>query len=87
MAASGAVLAAEAASEPSFIAGTAPDRRRTDVPTIKVAPPLDEKRALHGVEQPYPASLGMLRDQGAWYTPFTRPGMTGAYDIRGYHRQ
>ncbi len=85
-AAGGTVLAVEAVS-PAFVAGTAPERRRTDVPTIKIAPPLDEQRALRGVDRPYPASLDMLRDQGAWYTPFTQPGMTGPYDIRGHHRQ
>ncbi|MCL2345902.1 MAG: hypothetical protein FWC58_08640 [Desulfobulbus sp.] len=88
LAAGGAVLAEEAVLAPVFVAGTAPDHRRTDAPVIKVAPPLDEQRALHGVDQPYPASLGLfIKDQGAWYTPFTQPGMLGRYDIRGYHRQ
>ena len=87
LAASGAALAVEAVSAPDFVAGTAHDRRRTDVPMIELAPALDEQRALRGVDQPYPASLvGVLKDQGAWYTPFTQPGMTGPYDIRGYHR-
>ncbi len=88
LAVGGAALAGEAVSAPAFVAGTAPDRRRADVPMIKVAPPLDEQRALRGVDQPCPASLlSMLRDQGAWYTPFTQPGMTDPYDIRGHHRQ
>ncbi|WP_309293591.1 hypothetical protein [Azonexus sp.] len=88
LAVGGAALAVEAVSAPVFVAGTAPDRRRADVPMIKVAPPLDEQRALHGVDQPYPALLlSMLRDQGAWYTPFTQPGMTDPYDIRSHHRQ
>jgi hypothetical protein len=85
--AGGAALAAEAVFAPAFVAGTAPGQRRADVPMIEAAPPLDPQRALHGVARPYPASLDMLRDQGAWYTPFTQPGMTGRYDIRGYHRQ
>ncbi len=86
LAANGAALAAETPSEPAFIAGTVPDQRRADVPIITAPPPFDEARALRGVERPYPASLGLLRDQGAWYTPFTLPGMTGPYDIRGHHR-
>ena len=83
----GATLASEAAEQSPYIAGVAPDHRRTDVPTIMEAPPFDEKHAFRGIEQPYPASLSVFKDQGAWYTPFTLPGMTGNYDIRGYHRQ
>lgn len=41
--------------------------------------------ALSGVSQPYPASLRFLEDQGAWFTPFTSPGMRGPYDLRGWH--
>ena len=41
--------------------------------------------ALRGVEKPYPLSLRFLLDQGAWFTPFTRPGSTGPYDIRQLH--
>jgi hypothetical protein len=43
-------------------------------------------QALDGVSQPYPGSLRFLEDQGAWHTPFNRPGMTGPYDIRGWHQ-
>ena len=43
-------------------------------------------QALTGVTQPYPSSLHFLENQGPWYTPFTRPGMTGPYDIRGWHQ-
>ncbi len=43
------------------------------------------REALTGVERPYPYSLKFLEDQGAWYTPFNRPGMTGRYDIRHWH--
>ena len=42
-------------------------------------------RALTGVAAPYPTSLKFLEDQGAWFTPFTHPGMPGPYDIRGWH--
>ncbi|PIE08827.1 MAG: hypothetical protein CSA74_00490 [Rhodobacterales bacterium] len=41
--------------------------------------------ALTGVSQPYPRSLYFLEDQGGWFNPFTMPGMTGPYDIRGRH--
>ncbi len=74
-----------ASASPAYIAGTAPDRRRTDIPVIKEAPPLDKKTAFRGIDEPYPASLSVFDSQGAWYTPFTHPGMTGPYDIRGYH--
>ena len=42
-------------------------------------------KALKGVERPYPMSLRFLDDQGAWFTPFTHPGMTGPYDVRSLH--
>ena len=42
--------------------------------------------ALVGVSRPYPYSLRFLEDQGPWYTPFSRPGMPGPYDLRGWHR-
>jgi hypothetical protein len=88
--AGGAALAMETVNSPPdvaapYIAGVAPDHRRADVPVITAAPPLDEKRAFHGISQPYPASLGVFKDQGAWYTPFIRPGMASPYDLRGFH--
>jgi len=87
LAAGGAALALEAAEPSAYIAGVAPDRRPVDAPVIRQAPALDEKQAFRGIEQPYPASFSVFKDQGAWHTPFTLPGMTGPYDIRGYHRQ
>jgi len=44
-----------------------------------------DETALHGIVPPAPDSLRFLRDQGNWYTPFSRPGMPGLYDIRGWH--
>jgi len=38
------------------------------------------------LQPPYPSNFRFLEDQQAWYTPFTQPGMTGAYDIRGWHQ-
>lgn len=43
------------------------------------------RRALTGVSEPYPKSLLWLDNQGEWYTPFSRPGMPGVYDIRNWH--
>jgi len=44
-----------------------------------------QAQALRGVEKPIPPSLRFLEDQGAWFTPFNRPGMRGRYDLRGMH--
>lgn len=41
--------------------------------------------ALRGVSQPHPAGLKFLDSQGAWYTPFDRPGVPDRYDLRGLH--
>jgi len=76
-----------AAEEDGFVAGTTPDRRPEGAPEITH---YDKDaawyaQALRGVAEPYPTSLLWLDDQGAWYTPFSRPGMPGVYDIRGLH--
>lgn len=70
-----------------FVAGTTPDRRPAGAPAI-TAVEHDRawyERALTGIVPPYPDSLLFLDNQGNWYTPFTHPGMTGPYDIRGWH--
>lgn len=74
-----------AAEPPVVVAGLRPDQRPLAAPVIK-----DIKKEaawyrqfLHGIEEPYPASLRFLEDQGAWYTPFNRPNVGGRYDIRG----
>lgn len=70
------------------IAGTAPQQRPANAPTV---PPVTNRskewyqKALTGVSEPYPPSLNFLDNQGNWYTPFTRPGMVGPYDIRRWH--
>ncbi|MFV0410841.1 MAG: hypothetical protein ACK5LJ_14445 [Paracoccus sp. (in: a-proteobacteria)] len=86
------VLAQDAAiGEPgpgaAFIAGTDPSQRPAGAPVITEFVKSDEwyQAALTGVSEPYPASLGFLDDQGAWFTPFIHPGMTAPYDIRGWH--
>lgn len=70
-----------------FVAGLAPQQRPAAAPTLRDFNPGPSwrARALSGVSQPVPASLSFLDDQGAWYTPFTQPGMTGYYDLRGWH--
>ena len=70
-----------------FVAGTAPSERPATAPVIEE---FDKSGtwyadALGGVSQPYPYSLRFLESQGGWFTPFTKPGMTGPYDIRGWH--
>lgn len=69
------------------VAGLAPSQRPEGAPVIRevIREPGWYTRALTGISQPYPASLRFLEDQGNWYTPFNRPGMTGRYDIRGWH--
>ena len=71
-----------------FIAGTAPSVRPNGAPTITEFRPdaAWTTRALSGVSEPYPASLGFLRDQGPWFTPFIHPGFSDQYDLRAWHR-
>lgn len=77
------------AEELLYIAGTNPAQRPQNAPTLTT----EQKdaqwyaRALTGVEQPYPASLQFLEDQGSWFSPFNHAGMTDRYDIRGWYRQ
>lgn len=73
-----------------FVAGLAPYERPQGAPVL--LEPLPEATraqwATHGISEPVPpAILAFLKNQGAWYTPFSRPGMTGHYDIRGWHTQ
>jgi len=69
------------------IAGVNPSERPAWAPVItKFNKDADwYARALTGIVPPYPASLRFLEDQGAWFTPFIHPGMTGPYDIRHWH--
>lgn len=75
-----------AASDTSYpIAGIEPFQRPANAPRIVTPPPLNKQAALYGVSEPVPASLKFLDDQGGWFNPFTHPGMTGPYDLRGWH--
>lgn len=71
------------------VAGVTPDQRPEGAPVIKefVKDADWYGNALKGVISPYPASLHFLENQGGWYTPFNHPGMTGPYDIRGWHEK
>ncbi|MEZ5723280.1 MAG: hypothetical protein R3D59_18285 [Paracoccaceae bacterium] len=70
-----------------FIAGVSPWERPANAPVITEYPKDAQwyAEALHGVSEPYPYSLRFLENQGGWFTPFTHPGMSGPYDIRGWH--
>ena len=75
------------ATEPP-VAGVDPHQRPAGAPVITHFQKSGDwyGHALHGVSQPFPASLRFLENQGAWHTPFNRPGMAGPYDLRGWHR-
>jgi hypothetical protein len=79
-------ICCQAADNP--IAGTTPWQRPTGAPVITSVDHDSAwfRRALTGISRPYPSSLRFLDDQGNWYTPFNRAGMTGPYDIRGWHQ-
>ncbi|MFN8684100.1 hypothetical protein ACDP63_23730 [Paracoccus sp. P2] len=81
------VWASTAPGQDLPVAGTAPWERPAGAPVIAemVKDAAWYALALTGVDQPYPASLRFLEDQGAWFSPFTHPGMTGPYDIRHWH--
>jgi hypothetical protein len=83
----GVLVAASSVWAEYPVAGVNPDRRPADAPVISVYVKDGDwyRRSLRGIERPYPSSLKFLEDQGAWYTPFNRPGMTGRYDIRNWH--
>lgn len=76
-----------ARAEGPTVAGLTPSERPAGAPVISEL----EKdaawyaHALTGIEPPFPASLRFLEDQGAWFSPFVHPGMTGPYDIRRWH--
>lgn len=76
-----------AVAEPFPIAGLTPDRRPEGAPVIREfdRPKKWEQGFFHGISKPYP-HLEWVADQGPWFTPFNRPGMTSPYDLRGWHR-
>lgn len=78
-----AALEVPAAAEP-FIAGVEPDKRPAAAPRSTTPAPLPPAAQTVGIATPLPP-LSFIKDHGGWYTPFTRPGMPGPYDIRGLH--
>ncbi len=70
------------------IAGVKPYARPDGAPMIQMSGHHQGwfERAMTGVEKPYPQSLGFIKNQGNWYTPFVIPGMQRPYDIRGWHK-
>ncbi|MCA0405856.1 MAG: hypothetical protein LCH39_06875 [Proteobacteria bacterium] len=83
----GALVLANPATAQQVVGGVTPWERPASAPRI-IEVKHDQtwyRRALTGVSQPYPASLGFLDHQGDWYTPFIRPGMPGFYDLRRWH--
>lgn len=75
--------------EEGYIGGLIPNQRPDHAPVLTTIVKNDDwyKKALTGIEPPYPWSLRFLEDQGNWYTPFNHPGMLGRYDIRGWHKR
>ena len=68
------------------IAGLVPHERPAGGPVKTEVTGLGE-RGFQGIEGVPPASLERLKgSQGEWYTPFSRAGMSGPYDLRGWHR-
>lgn len=83
------IATGQTGQEGPFIAGLHPDQRPEGAPIITEVfkDQAWYAKALTGVSWPYPNSLRFLDNQGNWYTPFTRPGMIGRYDLRGWHQQ
>jgi len=81
----GMAFSAQAGNYP--IAGVKPYQRPEAAPVIQQVQKGKNwyAQALHGTTPPYPESFKFLEHQGNWHTPFNRPGMTGYYDIRGWH--
>jgi hypothetical protein len=75
------------AAEAAPVAGLAPYERPAGAPVIGTLAQTPEwtRLATRGITQPLPSGLKFVADQGAWYTPFTEPGMPGYYDIRNLH--
>lgn len=81
----GAVGAAAQTGE--VIAGLQPDRRPDAAPrlTQAVRTPQQLAQALHGIAPPVPGNIELIAATGNWWVPLRHPGMTGAYDLRGWH--
>lgn len=81
-----AAVQAQAVDAP--VAGLQPDRRPVAAPRLLEAP-VDadlRQRRLAGISQPWPGNVERIAEQGGWYSPMFLPGMSGPYDLRGWHR-
>jgi len=74
-------------SEDIWVGGATPWQRPSAAPRATELRKDDAwyAQALFGLSKPYPVSFQFLEDQGGWFTPFNRPGMTGPYDLRRWH--
>ena len=74
------------AAGPGYVGGLTPYERPAGARVKEEVTGLGE-RGFQGIEGVPPASLVRMKgSQGEWYTPFSRPGMPGPYDLRGWHR-
>jgi hypothetical protein len=81
------ILESEGGDGPYPTSGLTPNERPAQAPVVSDAKKTNAwyRRALTGLEAPYPSSLRFLEDQGVWHTPFDHPGMSRAYDLRGWY--
>lgn len=79
--------AAPAAATAPFIAGLKPYERPANAPHVADVPMPEAqvKADLRGVSEPFPGNVATIVATGHWFVPMRRPGMTGPYDIRGWH--
>ncbi len=81
------VMCTAAWGDEAAVAGLRPFERPAGAPLIASFDQNEawKAKALRGIGEPQ-TGVGFLKDQGAWYTPFTRANMPGRYDIRGLHK-
>jgi hypothetical protein len=85
-----ALLGQGAVAQEYPIAGLTPHQRPEGAPVISQPQRSAnwEAKLFRGVVKPYPNSLlAQQKNQGAWYTPFDRPGAAPPYDLRGWRDQ
>lgn len=84
VAAAAVVMAAAADAVARPVAGLEPALRPAGAPVVRQSARTPDQTAQStlGIVTPLPAGLGFLKDQGAWYSPFSAPGMSGPYDLR-----
>jgi len=83
-----ACAASAGAQTGGYVAGLHPDRRPDAAPpqpSEVMRTPEQVERALHGVEKPVPGNVESIAATGSWWVPLRQPGMSGPYDIRGWH--